>query len=61
MYSQNVFRNIRHIDQHFFLINAEHFYTMSDFLIMNKAEMYIKAQMKLVKMTSRMLPNVRQM
>ncbi len=42
-----------------FLINTGHFYTMSDFLTMNKAEMFIKAQLKLVKMTSRMLPNVR--
>ncbi len=44
-----------------FLINAGHFYITSDFLTMNKAEMFIKAQLKLVKMTSRMLPNVRQM
>ncbi len=44
-----------------FLIKAGHFYTTSDFLTMNKTEMFIKAKLKLVKITSRMLPNVRQM
>ncbi len=41
------FRNIRHIDQ--------------PFLTMNKAETFIKVHLKLVKMTSRILPDVRQM
>ncbi len=49
------------ISTNIFLIKAGHFYTTSDFLTMNKAEMFINAQVKLVKMTSRMLTNIRQM
>ncbi len=41
-----------------FLINAGHFYTKSDILIVNKAEMFIKAQLKLVKITSKMLSKI---
>ncbi len=39
-----------------FLVKAGHFWT-SDMSKMSKAGMFIKAQLKTVKMTSRMLPN----
>ncbi len=44
-----------------FLINAGHFCTRLDMLIINKAEVFSKAQLKMVKLTSRMLAYVRQM
>ncbi len=38
-----------------FLINDGHFCTMLDMLTINKAEVFINAQLKPVKLTSRML------
>ncbi len=55
------FYNIGHIDQRFsnnaFSNNAGHFFTPWNMLTINKAELFIKAQLKPVKMTKRMLPN----
>ncbi len=49
------------IPTNIFLINAGYFCTTLDMLTINKPELFIKVQLKLVKLTSRMLPYIRQM
>ncbi len=44
-----------------FLINAEHFCTTLGMLNIKKGKVLIKVQLKLVKMTSRMLSTIRKM
>ncbi len=41
-----------------FIINTRYFFTILDMLTMRKVKVFIKAQLKLVKMTSGILTNV---